>query len=419
MCVPDPSPTFGALLAQHHSGTTPFRCHCFEGYSGALCQVLHVEGAVASDAGKAMESEREDDDDNNDGWLPGDFVLTSDGCAFECQNGGQCISIFGGLSFACLCSEPYWGSMCEIDGTERPCELDCGSIVSTDSLLQDSEPKKGAFCVASPSSSVVVVDDALEGNPMDQSCVHCEEILEEDEPNCEDLKDCKNGGACKIDYQFLRVVDTDSSQGNEEATGRPLECSSSMTISVHGFEGTTQTVWTAMPPYTLSCDCQPGFQGETCEEIDVCGGCQNDGYCISEDTPGDKFFTDDSNLNDDYQIFTDDDDYDDDHFIDDDRWDDDRWDDDHWNDDAWDDDYDEAFFGSPLSSAMDCVCFSGGCDQTSCGAGVSCMGGMCNQDYLVNPMCSGGKCSQRHTINATCEYNNSIQPVFPSYSHSS
>jgi hypothetical protein len=63
---------------------------------------------------------------------------------------------------------------------------------------------------------------------------------------------------------------------------------------IYGIDGTTiETVWVDLPPYVLSCDCHLGFQGETCEEIEVCGVCQNDGYCISKVTPGDKFSTDD------------------------------------------------------------------------------------------------------------------------------
>jgi hypothetical protein len=392
ICIPDT--TFGALSAQYHSETASFRCDCFRGYTGTLCQINKDKSVANADHIDDSSSERGDDD-----FFPEDFFLSSDGCPFDCQNEGKCISIFGGLSYACFCIEPFWGSLCEINGLSVACELDCSSIISSGPLqgigINDaSQPKQGAFCVESPNG----VDDVD-----DQTCVHCEEISEEDEPNCEGLIECKNGGVCKIAYLFTRVIATDSSAGNDATTERPLKCSSTVTMPIYGIDGTTmETAWMDLPPYVLSCDCQPGFQGETCEEIDVCGGCQNDGYCISKDTPGDKFtdddtfnfVTDDSNFNDD-DVFHDDDD-------------DDGFD---------DDDNDDYSIDSPIFSDSDCTCYYGKCDQNLCGTAASCIGGMCNQDYLISPMCSGGKCSQRHTTNATCKYS-SIGQVYSTFSFS-
>jgi hypothetical protein len=247
-------------------------------------------------------------------------------------------------------------------------------------LKDASEPRQDAFCVESPDG----VDDVD-----DQTCVHCEEIPQEDEPNCGGLLECKNGGVCKIDYQFTRVIATDSSESNDATTERPLKCSSTVTMPID--ENTSESVWMDLPPYVISCDCPLGFQGENCEEIDVCGGCQNDGYCISKDTPGDYFSTDDIfNFDADNSNFNDDDDN---VFLDDGVYD-------GGNDD---DSIDSPVF-SDSDSDSDCTCYNGKCDQTQCGTAASCIGGMCNQDYLVSPMCSGGKCSQRHTIKATCKY---------------
>lgn len=396
-CVPDLSPTFGTLLTHRHSGTVPFRCH------------THKEEAAAAPNTNAVT------EGNDDNIFPEDFFLTSNGCPLDCQNEGKCISIFGGLSFACLCVEPFWGTECELNGDEKPCELDCKSIVGDSFISNDvSYPREGAFCVESPDNSEVV----------DQTCVHCEEIFQEDEPNCDDLNVCKNGGVCKIEYQFVIAVSGNLSGVSEAISEGLFKCSSTTTMAISGTDGSTamQTVWMDLPPYKLSCDCQPGFQGGTCEEIDVCGtGCQNSGYCISKDTPGneygsDDFFnfnTDDSNFNDD----TNDSVYDDDFYVDSDDDDDDGFDDDFIDvdDNSFDDDDDD--FVSPVSGKLDCTCYEGHCDQTSCGAGATCVGGMCIQDKLVSPMCSGGKCSQRHSHNPSCKLRGDPKPCHSHHLH--
>lgn len=123
ICVPDT--TFGALSAQHHSETASFRCDCFAGYSGTLCQIHKDRAVDNAEFADDSNAERGDDDFFDSLFLP------SDGCSFECQNGGKCMSIFGGVSYGCLCVEPFWGSQCEVNGLSEPCELDCSSIVST------------------------------------------------------------------------------------------------------------------------------------------------------------------------------------------------------------------------------------------------------------------------------------------------
>ena len=358
-CVPDLSPSVSTLLAYRHAGTVPF----------FRCQTTLAETNQVGNK-----------DFDDDFILPEEILLSSNGCPYDCQNGGKCISIFGGLSFACICVGPYWGSVCELNGLEDACELDCSSIVES-SGDDASQPRKGAFCVESPENDANSVED--------QTCVHCKEISHEDEPSCDDLIECKNGGICKIDYQFVSAMDSDPSKGNAATSGRPLKCSSTTSTPI---EGTTsiQSVWMDLPPYTLSCDCLPGFQGVTCEEVDVCGtGCQNSGYCISEDTPGDNFSFDDF-----FDFNTDDLLYDDDFFVDD---------DDNFNDDYTNFDNDNDLFFPAHSSEVDCTCVEGHCNQTLCGAGASCTGGICIQDNLISPMCSGGKCSQRHTRNPSCK----------------
>lgn len=395
-CILDLVPSFGTLLEQHLSKS-------IAGYPGTSCQVLQETSPIDSSNSNDSEggSKGGSIGASNTDNLPDSFFLIPDGCPFDCQNGGKCMSIFGGLSYSCLCVEPFWGSECEINGQVDPCPLDCSSIVSTDSLqigndndLSQSRP--GAFCVEPPSNSVV------ENGDVDQTCVFCEELSDEDEPNCEDLSECKNDGVCKIDYLFTtNITSTDPSEGDEAKVQRPLKCSSTITTSIDGIDGSEkQTYWEDLSPYKLSCDCQPGFQGETCEEIDVCGGgCKNDGYCISKDTPGDKFGdddlwnfdTDDSNFNDDL-----DNDLNDNYYPNDDGQDDPSIQNDDDDDDSYDGDLNDIILES------DCTCESGDCDQTKCGEGASCTGGMCDQNYLISPMCSGGKCSQRHTGNPTC-----------------
>ncbi len=335
-CVPDRSPTFGALLAHRYSGILPSHCK--------------------ADVEEALGSVSHETNERHGGTLfPTDFLLASSNCPYDCQNGGTCISIFGGLSYACICVEPFWGTECEIDGTQEACALDC--VESIGGVLQR---RTGAFCVESPENLVSGVGS--------QTCVHCEELVQEEEPVCEELLDCKNGGVCQIEYQFVITNQDDSKEGSASSK-RPFKCSSSTTETISEKDGSTssQTNWTDLPPYKVSCACQPGFQGETCEEIDICGtGCQNNGYCISNDTPDDISRFDD--------------------FF-------------HANAESDDD------FAFPVrTSKLDCTsCFQGRCNQDACGPDAICLGGMCNQDYLLRPVCPGGKCSQRYARFPSCK----------------
>eukprot|EP00536_Pseudo-nitzschia_multiseries_P010692 jgi/Psemu1/26746/gm1.26746_g len=371
-CVLDATHSFGDLVAHQNSGQTSFRCECYQGYAGPLC-----DRKVPVGAGYGVDHDKLDGNgisndiiDDNDDTFVDDFILRlTEGCPLECQNDGQCISVFGGITYACVCPEPFWGTNCEFDGLSEPCNLDCSSIPD------GSISRDGGFCVESP-------DDLVPGDS--HTCVDCQQIPVEEEPICENELTCLNEGVCRVKYLF-----TDATEGNGTSANRPFTCSNSVSISITGVGGTESefSFWQELPPYKLYCDCPIGFQGEFCEEIDVCGGCQNNGYCISDDTPGDRNSTDDF-----FSFsFDDDDDDDDDNLFGDDlfnfsgfTFDDDMW---KQDDDTLDN--------------VSCTCYSGGCDQTNCGPGTACVGGMCNQNGLVNPRCWGGKCSQRNTINAT------------------
>mmetsp|Transcript_10451 Transcript_10451/g.21761 ORF Transcript_10451/g.21761 Transcript_10451/m.21761 type:complete len:140 (+) Transcript_10451:2-421(+) len=57
----------------------------------------------------------------------------------------------------------------------------------------------------------------------------------------------------------------------------------------------------------------------------------------------------------------------------------------------------------------ECVCFEGGCDQTSCGSFATCVGGGCNQSGLDTPSCLGGNCDQTGSHNPSCLGGNCCQ----------
>jgi hypothetical protein len=309
-----------------------FRCNCDYGYSGSSCEIIdddvyddddddddddvfddnfnfnfnfnttststyYVNGffnngaaaagtsASASAASVSPSSGYDDDDDVNNN---NEFLFPGDGCPFDCQNDGQCISIFGGLTYACVCVEPYWGTQCE---QIEPCDLDCSDI---DSDITGSGSKDGAFCVDSPED--IVKDDDFNsqfGLPPVHTCVHCEEILEE--PACD--RTCLNGGVCGFNYLFTSADNEDEDEPTTTTTtttvGPSFQCSSTVsmvTVTNNGNDdGATQQQlqieWQDLPPYTSYCICPVGYQGKDCEEIDVCGGCQNNGYCISKETP--------------------------------------------------------------------------------------------------------------------------------------
>eukprot|EP00537_Pseudo-nitzschia_pungens_P014345 CAMPEP_0172386852 /NCGR_PEP_ID=MMETSP1061-20121228/4302_1 /TAXON_ID=37318 /ORGANISM="Pseudo-nitzschia pungens, Strain cf. pungens" /LENGTH=399 /DNA_ID=CAMNT_0013116351 /DNA_START=488 /DNA_END=1683 /DNA_ORIENTATION=- len=298
-CMLDAIPSFGVLFGDNTSGQASVRCDCFDGFSGPLCDRKLVVGTSngadhETFDGDGISNEVSNDiiDDNNDTALFDDFFLRLTGdCPFECQNGGQCLSVYGGITYACVCPMPFWGSQCEFDSLREPCELDCSNIPI------GSIPREGAFCVDSPQNI---------GPGDSHTCVHCQEIPIEDEPICENKINCLNGGICKVKYLFV-----DATEGNETSTSRPFTCSATVSVSSGGV-GEIDSVfsfWEEKSPYKLECDCPIGFQGEFCEEIDLCGGCHNNGYCISEDTPGDLNMTDDFYFGHD----DDDDDDDDDH----------------------------------------------------------------------------------------------------------
>ncbi|VEU44543.1 unnamed protein product [Pseudo-nitzschia multistriata] len=343
-CVPDKVSIFDVPSDQYRRDKTSFHCDCFEGYSGAFCD---QEAGMNDDfhydysEGNSTRDEANNDTDNDNG-IDDLILLATEGCPFGCQNEGKCTSVFGGVMHICLCPEPFWGSQCEFNSLDEPCDLNCTSI-SNESFFSD-----GGFCVDSP-------QDLDDGD--DHTCVHCEEIAVENEPVCENEINCVNGGACMVKYLY-----TDASESDETMVHRPLKCTASTNMDGN-------YIWEELPPYELYCECPIGYQGEKCEEIDVCGGCQNGGYCISENTPGDFNIT---------AIFSD-----------------------LFKDDDDDDDDDDNIY-KVFDPDADCTCLNGGCDQRGCGSGATCIFGLCNQNGLINPGCPGGKCSQRNTVNATC-----------------
>ena len=147
--------------------------------------------------------------------------------------------------------EPFWGNLCEFDGTTEPCDLDCSSIITDGSFEHE-----GGFCVKSPQTL-----GAYDGT---QTCMSCQELPEEKDL-CENQINCLNGGDCKVQYLFVDA----GTEGNETPTDRSWQCHGTDIMTQSGSDGIVSRSysWMEFPTYELYCECPNGFQGEFCEEI--------------------------------------------------------------------------------------------------------------------------------------------------------
>ena len=290
-------PVTGPGGMQAYNEADYFRCVYYGGgffKNGAAAAGPSAVGAAsASAASSSASSSGYDDVNNNNDDLV--FPWEQDGCPLDCQNDGQCISVFGGLQYACICVEPFWGTQCEYNEQVDPCDLDCSDIDIIGGGSGSS--KDGAHCAESPEDLLVNNDDDFNsqfGLPRVHTCIRCEEITEE--PVCD--RTCMNGGVCGFNYLFIGA----DNANEDEPTIPSFQCSATVSMVTVTSNGDGDdivqelTVWTDPLPYTSYCICPDGYQGKNCEEIDVCGGCQNDGYCISKETPekndGDDFLSD-------------------------------------------------------------------------------------------------------------------------------